>query len=492
MAMITSWESNKVMIAIVYSEELANAESFLNQKLYGDAVRTCEIILEHALKDLYLRAKLHAASSERKRLSDIEENFSSGALKLDKCGVDQLLELFHRAKVPSLITTLLQNQYKSSFEPQYLGLVEIRNRCIDSGFKPTSVEVSSFYFCLKIFLEESGLINATSIPQESPKYQPIHQSQQNNHSACPACGEPVRKNWKICPSCETPLSRVVCFQCGLPVKENWKRCPECEARLTCPSCGTRIPDGYSGCPQCELQDLQKPAIEETFTDPVTGMEFVRVCGGIFKLGDTFGDGAGNELPVHEVQVDAFFIGKYPVTQSQWQKVMSTNPSQFHGSLHPVEQITWHDVQTFINKLTGMSEGKIKYRLPTESEWEYAARSGGKNEKYAGGGNIDAVAWYDENSNDCTHPVGEKAPNGCGIYDMSGNVWEWCLDKYREDAYELHSKENPFCSEGGSDQVIRGGSWHLDAWSARCARRFGFPPDYCGPALGFRLVKTVFI
>ncbi|UCH23666.1 MAG: SUMF1/EgtB/PvdO family nonheme iron enzyme [Deltaproteobacteria bacterium] len=311
-----------------------------------------------------------------------------------------------------------------------------------------------------------------------------------NYDVCPGCGEPVQKNWKVCPACETVLSRIICPQCGLAVKENWKRCPECETRLICPSCGSRISGGYSRCPQCQSNTIQKIDSESNFSDPIIGIEFVRVSGGLFMMGDTFDDGAENERPVHEVQLEDFYIGKYPVTQRQWQQVMNHNPSHFQGNLHPVEKVTWHDVQIFIDKLIVLNEDKLKYRLPSEAEWEYAARSCGGNERYAGGGNVDTVAWYAENADESTHPVGEKAPNGCGLYDMSGNAWEWCQDKYRENAYEFHLRENPVCLEGGLDRVIRGGSWNLDAWSVRCARRFGFPTDYYGPGLGFRLVRVI--
>jgi formylglycine-generating enzyme required for sulfatase activity len=235
----------------------------------------------------------------------------------------------------------------------------------------------------------------------------------------------------------------------------------------------------------------KLAPEPVFTDPAVGMEFVFVPPGVFMMGDTFDEGSDNEKPAHEVRVTGFYLGKYPVTQGQWKQVTGNNPSKFQrGHNYPVEQVTWDDVQEFIRKLTELTSGKYQFRLPTEAEWEYAARSGGKAEIYSGGDNPNLAAWYDENSGESTHPVGRKAPNGLGIFDMSGNVWEWCRDIYREDAYQRHTKENPVETEGGSDRVIRGGSWNVDAWSIRCSRRFGFSSDYRGSGLGFRLVTML--
>ena len=234
----------------------------------------------------------------------------------------------------------------------------------------------------------------------------------------------------------------------------------------------------------------KTKILRTVKDKSTGMELLYVPGGCYEMG--CGSWAGkcqdDEKPVHTVCVDGFYIGRYEVTQGQWKKIMGNNPSESKkGDDYPVENVSWNDVQTFIKKLNRKS-GK-KYRLPTEAEWEYAARSGGKNEKYAGGGSVNLLAWYKDNSGEHTHKVGTKAPNGLGIYDMSGNVWEWCRDLYSENAYRQHQLKNPVYMKGGSGRVRRGGSWFSGARYCRSANRYFVSPGYRDDALGFRLSRT---
>ncbi len=217
---------------------------------------------------------------------------------------------------------------------------------------------------------------------------------------------------------------------------------------------------------------------ENYKDPTTGMEFVFVKGGCFQMGDTFGDGGNTEKPVHEVCVDDFYIGKYEVTQRQWTEIMGSNPSIFKGCNDcPVEQVSWNDVQVYINKLnqklapadSKQGTGK-KYRLPTEAEWEYAARSGGKNERYSGGNDPDSVAWHYNNTGGKTHPVGQKKPNGLGLYDMSGNVWEWVQDRYDENYYKNSPRNNPQNANNGEYVVLRGGSWDGEPWHLRTSNR----------------------
>jgi formylglycine-generating enzyme required for sulfatase activity len=250
--------------------------------------------------------------------------------------------------------------------------------------------------------------------------------------------------------------------------------------------------GYAGSYEAPVASVDEGGEEpetRTYTDPATGMEFVFVKGGCYRMGDTFGDGYQDERPVHRVCVDDFYIGKYEVTQDQWQAVMGDNPSQFKrcGGNCPVESVSWNDVQGFIEHLNNQSGGN--YRLPTEAEWEYAARSGGRREKYSGGNDIDGAAWYGKNSSGRTHTVGWKQPNGLGIYDMTGNVWEWCSDWYGDSSYSKSPEDNPKGPSGGAYRVLRGGSWSSDASLARSTLRNRDNPAFRNYYDGFRLVRT---
>jgi len=249
----------------------------------------------------------------------------------------------------------------------------------------------------------------------------------------------------------------------------------------------RIPTGEVRCPRCASADPQNNQWPEMLEDPVCGLELVLIPGGTFQMGDTIGVGAENEYPIHPVQLEQFYMGRYPVTQEQWSRIMPGNPSKHIGENLPVEQVTWHDAQSFVRQLTRAQQDTYRFRLPTEAEWEYAARSGGRDELYAGGEDIEVLAWYEENSQGRTHAVGTKSANGLGLYDLSGNVWEWCQDAFLPDAYKQHGAMNPVIEAAGPDRVIRGGSWNLDAWSSRCSRRFSFTADFFGPGLGFRVV-----
>lgn len=227
----------------------------------------------------------------------------------------------------------------------------------------------------------------------------------------------------------------------------------------------RLPDAYKHSPK--IVSLFKEALDSAGS----GIEMVILKGGCYDMGDTFGDGEKDERPLHEVCVDGFYIGKYEVTQGQWERIMGSNPSWFkNGNNYPVENVSWNDVQKYIKKLN-QKTGE-NYRLPTEAEWEYAARGGGKNEKGAGFSNENdlyryanycdtncALDWRTEDQDDgykYTSPAGSYNPNGIGIYDMTGNVWEWCSDWYDQDYYSNSPRESPKGASSGSFRVDRGG------------------------------------
>ena len=214
---------------------------------------------------------------------------------------------------------------------------------------------------------------------------------------------------------------------------------------------------------------------------------VRVEGGTFTMGATSEQGSdaySDEKPAHQVTLSSFSIGKYEVTQEEWQAVMGSNPSNFKGSKRPVEQVSWEDCQEFIRKLNQLT-GK-QFRLPTEAEWEYAARGGNRSRgyKYAGSDNLGSVAWFTDNSGSQTHPVGQKSPNELGLYDMSGNVWEWCQDW--KGNYSSSSQTNPTGASSGSGRVDRGGSWYNNARYCRSSYRDYYTPSFRYSDLGLRL------
>lgn len=270
---------------------------------------------------------------------------------------------------------------------------------------------------------------------------------------------------------------------------------------------------------CVAVSFSTAEAASAWRDPVTGIDFVWVPGGCYQMGNNDGecdkhaveDGC-DERPVHKVCVGGFWMGRYEVTQAEWQRLMENNPSRFKGDRNPVEQASWSEIQESIRKLN--ASGNDRFRLPSEAEWEYAARSGGRDEKFAGGNDPDLVAWHDGNSaqkknaggNDrhlvasyvgglksghSPHPVGTKAPNGLGLYDMSGNVWEWCEDVYDANAYANHARNNPIHNAGGPHRVVRGGSWNDNSDFVRATIRSRVEPGFRDQRsfLGFRLVRT---
>jgi len=218
---------------------------------------------------------------------------------------------------------------------------------------------------------------------------------------------------------------------------------------------------------------------------------VFVQGGTFTMGCTSEQGYdcnSDERPARQVTLSSFYIGKYEITQAQWKAIMGNNPANFKGDNLPVENVSWHDVQEFIRKLNAAT-GK-NYRLPTEAEWEYAARGGAKSQgdKYSGSNTVGNVAWYSENSGGKTHPVGTKRPNELGIYDMSGNVWEWCQDWFDKSYYSQSPFTDPKGPSSGSGRVVGGGGWRVVAGGVRVAIRGNHTPGERHINLGFRLAS----
>ena len=225
--------------------------------------------------------------------------------------------------------------------------------------------------------------------------------------------------------------------------------------------------------------------DETYVETAKGinLKMVYVEGGTFAMGSNSGE--SDEKPVHNVTLDSYYIGETEITQAQWRAVMGSNPSGYTGDNRPVENVSWHDAQEFCKKLSELT-GK-RYVLPTEAQWEYAARGGNQRKRYtySGSNNIDEVAKYDSSGGHSN--VKSKKPNELGIYDMSGNVWEWCSDWYSSSSYSSSSQINPQGPNSGSYRVLRGGSWRHDASYCRVAYRFSINPSYANYNCGFRVV-----
>jgi formylglycine-generating enzyme required for sulfatase activity len=251
---------------------------------------------------------------------------------------------------------------------------------------------------------------------------------------------------------------------------------------------------------------------EVWRDPRLGMSFVWVPQGCFEMGcgDWMIGCSDSEKPPHKVCLNGFWIGRHEVTQQQWRRLMGNNPSDAKrcGNQCPVEEVSWNEAVEFAKKLSAKT-GYL-FRLPTEAEWEYACRSGGKKQPYAGGESLDDLAWYKENADGSPHAVGRKLPNDLGIFDMSGNVWEWCLDSFDKDAYLKATRTlgNPVyvndrfmdiyaegyahilkILQGASGyRSVRGGSWKNAADRLRSTDRIKGDADSSRDWLGFRLVR----
>jgi formylglycine-generating enzyme required for sulfatase activity len=207
-----------------------------------------------------------------------------------------------------------------------------------------------------------------------------------------------------------------------------------------------------------------PEDQEKANNAPEGMVFIK--GGCFIMGNDYTQ--ADEKPEHEVCLNDFYMDKFEVTQARWEKVMGFNPSKFSGANLPVEQVNYHNIQKFIKKTDG------NCRLPTEAEWEYAARGGAESRYFWGNMVNEKYTWYEENSKASTEPVGSKAPNQFGLFDMMGNVWEW-VDDWYEPYYKMRTKDNPTGPATGESKVIRGGSFDSSAGALRITNRIWLHP-----------------
>lgn len=256
--------------------------------------------------------------------------------------------------------------------------------------------------------------------------------------------------------------------------------------------------------------IQAPEIKavlnagDVFKDEVTGIEFVYIPGGAFPMGDLFGEGDGDEKQTQQITLEGFWMSKNEVTQGQWKIIMDDNPSYFkHGDNYPVEMVSWNDIQVFIQKLNVLQQGPHSFRLPREAEWEYASREGGRKVRFGNGddilnpkkANFNAESRYKEpyslagEYRKKTTPVGSFPPNRLGLYDMTGNVWEWTQDNYESHSVKFVA-DNYSNNSMATGRVIRGGSWNFRPWFLRATHRDYFPPDTKLFDCGFRLVCSV--
>jgi len=272
------------------------------------------------------------------------------------------------------------------------------------------------------------------------------------------------------------------------------------APTTAPTRGSDAPRDIEAGPVPSLPEpVDRPTTPKVVLDGVgvtnsIGMKLRLIPAGEFMMGSpgTESDRNDNETQ-HRVSITKpFYLGVTEVTQEQYQQVMGTNPSQFKGPQNPVEKVSWTDAVEFCRKLSAMPAEKTAghvYRLPTESEWEYACRAG-TTTAYGFGDDASGLGDYGcfvGNSGPKTHPVGEKKPNAWGVYDMHGNVFEWCQDWYGD--YSSGSATDPTGAVSGSIRVFRGGSWDFSAWSCRSAFRYGYAPEFRDDDLGFRVLRS---
>jgi formylglycine-generating enzyme required for sulfatase activity len=327
--------------------------------------------------------------------------------------------------------------------------------------------------------------------------------------ACPACGREDRRGLEYCGGCGVKIAEEKERRRSVLLQEvektlvggdlaSLERAQEELGKLRALLPGDAEVEGLRRRVEERLEEFYprgeragEPRVFEIW--PGVEMEFVWIPSGKFLMGSPEGEEgrSENEGPVHEVEITrGFWLGRYQVTQAQWRGVMGDNPSYFKGDERPVERVSWDDVQEFIRRLNERL-GLTAYRLPTEAEWEYACRAGTRTRFSFGDSDADLGehAWFEGNSSGETHPVGERKGNGWGLFDMHGNVWEWCSDWFGETYYSESPRDDPQGPSSGEYRVLRGGAWYNIPWFCRSANRGNYGPGCCGFGIGVRLVRA---
>ncbi len=258
----------------------------------------------------------------------------------------------------------------------------------------------------------------------------------------------------------------------------------------------------------EETEPESPGERAVTVKKIGSVEFVHITGGEFVMGQSdagrtalinlliaqngkkygkpiYDKWYSDERPPHRVRVRSFWIATYPITQKQFREVMDRNPSHFEGDNLPVESVTWHEAMAFCEKFSAAYG--VTARLPYEAEWEYACRAGTRTIYYWGNRMDERYCWYMSRGGATTHPVGKKLPNAWGVYDMSGNVKEWCMDWHDNNYYSESPSENPQGPASGDQKVNRGGAWYSPERDLRSAHRDGFNPAHASNVIGFRIV-----
>ncbi|MEW6078700.1 MAG: SUMF1/EgtB/PvdO family nonheme iron enzyme [Thermodesulfobacteriota bacterium] len=326
---------------------------------------------------------------------------------------------------------------------------------------------------------------------------------------CTRCDQEIQNGWNACPACGQKIAKKhVCQGCGNEIDSAFKFCPSCGQATTAQGAANGkplLPDwlepiadaayarlGGLNAGSEAAQKRQKEWVEKGYPLEVrlkeTGIVLRLVPPGEFLMGSPDeGDAPENEKPQHKVTISSpLYVAKFPVTQQQWQVVIGHNPSHFQKNNTeklPVESVSWNEGDIFLNCLHDRLDLELgEIRLPTEAEWEYACRAGSTDSRYSTLG----IGWSNDNSGGGTHPVGEQRPNAWGLYDMIGNVWEWCEDPWHEDYKGAPSDGSPWAGDSGY-RILRGGSWYDYARFCRSAYRGRHQQDNRSNNVGFRVV-----